>query len=268
MRRSIAALIAATAILGLSNCDDDILEPKDPGDCYCTTEFVSIVVAILDWGGQPIPDLRLETVMVRTGEMLDASLLPCDPATGRYTIFNDSFKALVHPLLREIGEELRITGWLDTLVFSETYRVGVPGECACHVRKLSGPDTIHVMIDDGGPCRRIAYPGSAVITSVEPSTDPMRTCLNAVEVRFTFIPADPSAPSRYLLPLWRDANRGFVVGSGTPPPLNWAVSQGLVVGSEHRCERLEITRGSCTPVMYRFPDIDYTHWADSCDWNH
>lgn len=268
MKRSIVALIAAIAILGLSNCQDGPLGPRRPGPCLCTTEFAQIVITILDWGGQPIPDLRLESVMVRTGETLDPALLPYDPVTGTYTIFNDSFKGLVHPLLRETGEELRVTGRLDTLVFSETFLVGVPGECACHVRKLSGPDTIYVMIVDGGSCRRIAYPGTAVITSAEPATDPMRTCLNAVEVRFTFIPADPSAPSRYLLPLWRDTDRRFVVGSGTPPPLNWAVSQGLVVGSEHRCVRLEITRGSCMPVAYRFPDIDYTHWADSCDLNH
>ena len=118
---------------------------------------------------------------------------------------------------------------------------------------------------DGGPCNYIEYPGSAVIVSVAEDTSQYRTCENAAVIVFTFQPDDPSASSNYLVPHWPDTNRDFLVGSGCTPPLNWAISQGLLVDSEHNCVRMESTSGTCTPVLFKFPDIDYSAWGDSCE---
>ena len=117
----------------------------------------------------------------------------------------------------------------------------------------------------GGRCRYIEYPGSAVIVSVEEDTSQVRACENAAVILFTFQPNDSSASSNYLVPNWPDSNRDFLVGSGCTPPLNWAISQGLLVGSEHNCARMEITSGTCAPVTFKFPEIDYSSWADSCE---
>jgi hypothetical protein len=117
----------------------------------------------------------------------------------------------------------------------------------------------------GGSCEYVEYPGSAFITSIVQDTRQTRLCENGVVITFNFIPADLSAPDRYLIPTWPDVNRIFTVGDGASPPLNWATSQGLMVGSEHECVRREIVCGTCTPVIFKFPDIDYSHWADSCD---
>ena len=118
---------------------------------------------------------------------------------------------------------------------------------------------------DGGSCSYVEYPGSAIIVSVEQDTSRMRLCENGATIRFTFQPADASASGRYHFPNWPDTNRTFLVGSGGSPPLNWAISQGLVVGSQHRCVRMEITGGTCTPVIFKFPGKDYSAWGDSCD---
>jgi len=117
----------------------------------------------------------------------------------------------------------------------------------------------------GGSCEYIEYPGSALIISIVQDTRQTRLCENGVVITFDFVPADPSAPDRYLMPTWSDINRVLLVGDGASPPLNWAASQGLVVGSEHECVRREIICGSCMPVIFNFPNIDYSHWPDSCD---
>ena len=124
-----------------------------------------------------------------------------------------------------------------------------------------------VACDDevGGPCRTVEYPGRAVIVSVTADTSRFRTCENGAVILFDFKPTDPSAPGRYHFPSWLDTNRLFMVGSGCTPPMNWAISQGLTVGGEHRCVRWETIGGTCTPSGFRFPGIDYSAWGDSCD---
>jgi len=116
-----------------------------------------------------------------------------------------------------------------------------------------------------GGCSYAKYPGSAIIVSVEQDTNQMSACENAATIKFTFYPTDSSASSRYRYPHWSDTNQVFLVGDGKSPPLNWAISQGLVVGSEHSCERREIISGTCLPVYFKFLEIDYSAWGDSCE---
>jgi len=119
--------------------------------------------------------------------------------------------------------------------------------------------------DIGGPCSYVEYPGSATIISVEQDTSQMRLCENGALIQFTFQPTDSSASGRYRFSNRPDTNQTFIVGSGCSAPLNWAISQGLVVGSGHRCVRCEMTDGTCSPVVFRFPDINYSAWGDSCE---
>ena len=120
----------------------------------------------------------------------------------------------------------------------------------------------------GESCEYVEYPGSAFVTSVVQDTRETRLCENGVVITFDFVPDDPSAPDKYLIPTWLDINRVFIVGGGASPPLSWAASQGLIAGSEHECVRREIICGSCTPVIFKFPAVNYSHWADSCDFMH
>lgn len=116
----------------------------------------------------------------------------------------------------------------------------------------------------GGPCRYAETPGKARITSVSGAPSGSYSCQNAVLVVFTFTADDPSAPARYRYPEWPDREQQFTVGAGMNPPRAWADLRGLVEGSEHRCSRLEMTAGACTPVLFVFSEVDLEGWEDGC----
>ena len=116
----------------------------------------------------------------------------------------------------------------------------------------------------GGPCEYVDIPGVATIVSVENAPPEDYNCKNAVVVTFDFVPDDPGAVDNYLFPNWSDTGQHLTVGGGMNPPLQWVLLQGLSKGSKHRCERSEITDGTCTPVCFSFPDIDFSGWELFC----
>jgi len=116
----------------------------------------------------------------------------------------------------------------------------------------------------GGGCTYKKVSGTAVIDEVNTAPDWQNNCVDPVEVVFHFIPDDPAARSSYLHPDWPDSDRRYVVGDGKNPPRNWARRTGLVIGSQHRAIRSEITQGSCTPVVFLFPDIDAATSHQDC----
>ena len=116
----------------------------------------------------------------------------------------------------------------------------------------------------GGQCGYRDVPGIATIVAVRDASPDDYNCQNAVTVVFDFAPADSAAIHGYLFPAWPDSGRQLRVGSGLNPPRSWVEGQGLAEGTQHRCTRQEITVGTCTPVLFTFPDIDFSGWADSC----
>jgi hypothetical protein len=121
------------------------------------------------------------------------------------------------------------------------------------------PETI------GGPCPYADYPGTATIRSVVPDTLTDRKCENAVFITFDFSPDDSTAVDRYRFPAWPDTGRTFDIFGMKSIPAGWADKEGLTVGSEHRSTRKEIRTGPCTPLIFDFPEIDYSDWIDYCD---
>lgn len=160
---------------------------------------------------------------------------------------------------------LRRSGWIEFGIGDEMKKALKLGWVMAGAILIANCDANDIDGPIGGPCDYVKYPGSAIIVSVEQDTDQMRTCENGALIKFTFRPTDSSASSRYLYPQRSDTNQAFLVGSGCSPPLNWALSRGLVVGSEHSCVRREIISGTCSPVGFGFPDIDYSAWGDSCE---
>lgn len=116
----------------------------------------------------------------------------------------------------------------------------------------------------GGRCEYKDFQGSATITAVTEPDAGEDNCKNAVKIIFTFTPNDASAPDQYRFSQWPDNEQKFTVGSGKNPPKDWAESVGLIIGSTHKCVRSEIISGTCTPVIYSFPDIDLTGWETWC----
>jgi hypothetical protein len=128
------------------------------------------------------------------------------------------------------------------------------GACS---KTVSGPPI-------GGPCQYVDIPGIAKIVSVEDAAPTDYNCANVVKVTFDFVPNNLAAVDNYRHPSWEDTGNHFTVGAGMNPPKTWVLEQGLIEGSEHACVRSEITAGTCTPVIFSFPEINEEGWEEEC----
>jgi len=117
----------------------------------------------------------------------------------------------------------------------------------------------------GGPCQYRGFSGTATIRSVTPDPAANRDCENDVIIVFDFAPDDPGDVDLYRFPQWPDTGRVFELISGGSVPDGWAQKEGLVPDSRHKCIRSEIRIGTCTPLMFEFPDVDVSDWPDYCD---
>ncbi len=110
----------------------------------------------------------------------------------------------------------------------------------------------------GGPCKYADTPGMATIVSVEPAPDGALNCTNhPVEVVFDFTPTNAGTGGAAT-------GRTLTIGEGLNPPLSWVQAEGLIVGSQHPCVRHDIIEGTCTPILYSFPDIDTQAGLNAC----
>ncbi len=116
----------------------------------------------------------------------------------------------------------------------------------------------------GGECTYKQIPGTATITQVSEADPAAYSCKSGVTVLFSFKPEDPLAVKNYLFPQNSDDRQRLTVGAGMNPSRRWAEKKGLTVGSTHRCVRKEITKGACTPVLFVFPEIDFSDWDEVC----
>lgn len=115
----------------------------------------------------------------------------------------------------------------------------------------------------GGPCEYSDIHGKAVITDVGGVDADEANCGNDPRaVLFDFTPDNPRA--RYQFPNWADKGQRLTVAGGKNPPAAWLRSQGLKPGAVFPCVRREIRKGTCTPVIYHFPDIDQNAAAGAC----
>ena len=109
--------------------------------CICTTEFVSIRLMVVDQAGDTVPEVTLTIMIQRTGEILDVYQDPSPGLPLRYTVFDDSFKSNI----RHSGDIIQVDGEKDGNSFTVLFEVDVPGPCACHIRKVSGPEVATLM---------------------------------------------------------------------------------------------------------------------------
>jgi len=119
----------------------------------------------------------------------------------------------------------------------------------------------------GGKCTYNDIQGTATIDSVAEPDAGENNCKHAVKIFFTFTPDDVDAPNDYRFSEWPDKDQAFFVGAGKNPPKVWTESAGLIQGSTHKCVRSEIISGTCTPVIFSFPEIELTGWEKEIEKN-
>lgn len=111
----------------------------------------------------------------------------------------------------------------------------------------------------GGPCIYTDTPGVATIVSVTPAEPGDLNCWNdPVVVLFDYYPNPPASPALAA------AGVALTIGEGLNPPLSWIEAEGLTVGTQHKCRRRDITSGTCTPLLFDFPGVDYAAGLKKC----
>lgn len=112
-------------------------ESAAPAGLACTENFAIQTVAVRDGAGALVTDATVLTTLVRTGARITPQTLAL-MSPGNYVILDDGATAV----LRRAGDQARVTGTSARGAFSANYEFDVPG--GCHIRKLSGPDTVVV----------------------------------------------------------------------------------------------------------------------------
>jgi hypothetical protein len=121
------SLLLAAAVL--SGCDSAV-------PTACTEVFVVVTVAVVDTLGAPVGDATVISTLARTGDTLYPTTLALLTG-GTYVVVDDGSRGK----LREAGDTVAVRAQRGTgSNRTATYVFDVPG--GCHVRKLSGPDTL------------------------------------------------------------------------------------------------------------------------------
>ena len=116
----------------------------------------------------------------------------------------------------------------------------------------------------GGPCRYDNFPGKATIVSVAPwrpdaPGQGSPTPYPPLAVAFTFAPDAPIAGE----PLYRPGiEHALTLVNGMPPGPRFAAKYGIAPGKAFACRLRLIRQGTCTPVLFAFPDIDQTDYFE------
>ena len=104
----------------------------------------------------------------------------------------------------------------------------------------------------GGSCQYHDYSVIAKIVSIV--NKPTRNCKKAVEVKYKF--NEKSVLPRYLnsetIYSINDETHGMGISK------EYALNKGLTIGSLHDVKISELTRGTCSPTIIKFTDIDFS----------
>ena len=121
----------------------------------------------------------------------------------------------------------------------------------------------------GGPCAYADFPGTAVIVSVtphpaSPANAPaagaqMPPPGSGYDVVFTFTPDAPILGE----PLYQPGrSHTLTLVNGTAPGPKFLQKYGIAPGKTFACRLRLIRKGTCTPMLFAFPDIDLTDYFE------
>lgn len=113
----------------------------DGGTGACGAELRAVFVTAVDSVGAPVAGAAVSHFLPRT---LSFATVPQDPtpvALGRYVAFSDVALILLDTAtFRRSGEVVQMTGLAGPTSFVADFVFDVPD--GCHVRRVSGPDTV------------------------------------------------------------------------------------------------------------------------------
>lgn len=109
----------------------------------------------------------------------------------------------------------------------------------------------------GGDCTYTSYEGYAVIKSITPAPASEYNCPDKPQkIIFEFTPLDLSVRQKYRFTNFSDTAVSMRINDGANPSIAWVKKNKIEPGKKFRCFRTELTDGTCTPVVFKFPELD------------
>ena len=116
----------------------------------------------------------------------------------------------------------------------------------------------------GGTCRFHESEGTATILAWEDAALPSEgPCGAMVQVPISFEPDDPG-DRKYWMLIDPDYDYLSRWDSYEDLPVGWLIKKGIVEGATLRAVRHDSIAGTCSPLMYEFPDLDLDAAATWC----
>ena len=126
------------ATVALSACSKKLKSDGCPPQ-MCTMEFATVGVKFTDKAGSPVNVKQVKVENTRTNKAIvtQGAITGADNAAGNYVVVTDSNKKEIS----SNGDDIKITATTaDGKTASATIKV--IGGCNCHVKRISGPETI------------------------------------------------------------------------------------------------------------------------------
>lgn len=113
----------------------------------------------------------------------------------------------------------------------------------------------------GGPCDYALYPGKATFLEIVPAPAEHGEPYQPYAANYRFTPDAPLA----VQGIHEEGKiLQFALANGALPGRAFLDKYGVKAGKTVPCKLLVIRKGTCTPVLYRFPGIDpadYFEWG-------
>lgn len=109
----------------------------------------------------------------------------------------------------------------------------------------------------GGKCSYVKFDGSAMIKSIRPAPKSEYNCPDKpMQIIFEFTPVNLSDRQKYNFTNFKDSDVHMKINDGVNPSMAWIKKNKIMTGKKYKCIRTEITKGTCTPVGFIFPELN------------
>jgi len=112
----------------------------------------------------------------------------------------------------------------------------------------------------GGPCSYKSYPGTAEVVSVEKvytSSQDAKKIGDGYDVHFVFH-TDKTPEETYARV--NGKTHSLLLTNGTRPRSGFLKKYKIAAGNTLPCELAVIVKGTCTPLLFKFPTVDLTDY--------
>jgi hypothetical protein len=140
--------------------------------------------------------------------------------------------------------------------FMSNVKIVLTGMLTLFLIQLSCNVTNQV-VPDGGRCTYVKYEGKAKIKSIAPAPVAEYNCPeNPMQILFEFTPDTITDRQKYKFDNYNDTACYMRINDGANPSNKWIAFNKVEIGKVFKCFRMEQALGTCTPVIFEFPDIN------------